>query len=265
MGIRTTQFTTVSGTWTMQVLEGTVINHQTRQWAATHVHGGGGGGYIGERGGYVSPTTVNSTTTEHKVTEFWLQDTSGTEHHIELKNNNLAVANGQTVKIGWLGGNGRFMVAHNKTAQQTWDMIFPTNWGHWGKQQGLLKYPLPYRLLTRWVPFVLALYVGLVWVPALELADQKMWATIGTFLQSPSLSGIRLLVWPDAFSIYATAANLLPLWKAHWFALILVISFWWCLFALIALPTGYLLYGAWWKRHHGRKLEQAVWSRFHAT
>lgn len=241
MDIRTTQFSTVSGTWSMSVLEGTVVNHNTRQWAITHVSGGGGGGYIGERGGYVSPTAISSSTTEHKITEFWIQDASGAEHHIELKNHNLAVTSGQIVKIAWLGESGPFMVAHNKTAERTWDMIFPTSWGHWGRQHGLLVYPLLYRLLTRLLPLLFALHIAMVWLPAITLDDQKMWTLIGAFSDTPSLSGFGHLLWPESLSTYATAGHLLPFWKQHWFAVLLVMLFWWCLFALIAVPTGYLI------------------------
>ena len=70
-----------------------------RIWTQTEVFGGGGGGYIGQYGGYLAPVSISSRSTTYR--EFWVVEPDGAEHHVLYDQGAFSVRNGQTVNLVW--------------------------------------------------------------------------------------------------------------------------------------------------------------------
>jgi len=148
----------------LNIARGEVIGQQ--KWGETEVHSSGGGGYVGQHGGFVAPPKITSTTSEKH--ELWIREDGGKETAIELSDANFPVREGQRVWVAW--GNstrskapGRYLFAYNCASGDSRNLL--QNWWPWLYGAGLIKTPFIYRLLTMWFPLFLGLLVGLVWFP----------------------------------------------------------------------------------------------------
>ena len=70
-----------------------------RIWTRTEIFGGGGGGYIGQYGGYLAPINIHSRSTTYR--EFWVVEPNGVEHHVLYDQNAFSVRDGQMVHLVW--------------------------------------------------------------------------------------------------------------------------------------------------------------------
>ncbi|MHB0972986.1 MAG: hypothetical protein ACYC0P_01915 [Thiobacillus sp.] len=148
----------------LNIARGEVIGQQ--KWSETEVHASGGGGYVGQHGGFVAPPKISSTTSEKH--EFWIREDGGKETAIELSDANFPVREGQRVWIAWGGSTrskakSRYLFAYNYASGDSRNLL--QNWWSWLYGAGLIKPPLLYRLLTTWFPLFLGLLVGFVWFP----------------------------------------------------------------------------------------------------
>ncbi len=84
----------------------------------TKVQGSGGGGY---GNGYTAPVRITSSTTVHD--QIFLLDREGKEHAFQLQDFNVACRDGNELSVIWAikkgGGNGPYIVVHNRTTSQT--------------------------------------------------------------------------------------------------------------------------------------------------
>lgn len=67
------------------------------KYSETHVSSSGGGGYVGQQGGYVSAPQVKSkVTTQH---EFWVRKEDGTEESIKFTDVDIPLREGQKITL----------------------------------------------------------------------------------------------------------------------------------------------------------------------
>ena len=87
----------------------------------THVHGGGGGGYLNNGTGYVAPTQVSSSTTVHDT--LFVVDLNGKEHSFQLADFDIAARPGHEVTVVQMvdpsTNRGRFVSVRNHSTGQT--------------------------------------------------------------------------------------------------------------------------------------------------
>lgn len=154
-----------NGRMWLSIARGEVVG-QTK-WSETEVRASGGGGFVSQQGGYVAPPVVSSTAIEKH--EFWIRDAAGKERAVKLTDRGFSVREGQKVWVAWgnnvkNGDSGPPLFAVNHASGETRDFI--GNWRTWLWSSGLLRAPFAYRLLTTWLPLLLALCTLLVWLPA---------------------------------------------------------------------------------------------------
>jgi len=147
----------------LNIARGEVVGQQ--KWSETEVHTSGGGGYV-QQGGYVRPPQVSSTS--HEKHEFWIREEGGKETAINFTDANFPVREGQKVWVAWGNnsrskGSGSYLFGHNYASGDSHDLL--RNWGTWLYGTGLLKTPAAYRFFTKWLPLIIGVIVGFVWLP----------------------------------------------------------------------------------------------------
>jgi len=74
---------------------GTVLDHKRN--SETYISGGGGGGYIGPRGGFISDSSVSSSVVN--TDDFWIQTEDGKETSFSFVNKGISLRAGQRVTL----------------------------------------------------------------------------------------------------------------------------------------------------------------------
>lgn len=148
----------------LNIARGDVVGQQ--KWSETKIHASGGGGYVSQQGGYVRPPQVSSTS--HEKHEFWIREEDGKEIAIKFTDANFPVREGQKVWIAWGNNsrnndNGSYLFGYNSASGDSFDLL--KKWGPWLYGNGLLKTPSTYRLFTTWLPLIIGIAIGFVWLP----------------------------------------------------------------------------------------------------
>lgn len=109
-------------------ISGTVVSSSTR--SETHVSSSGGGGYVGQSGGYVSAARIHSNV--KTIQEFWVRTADGVEHSLRFTNMGIALREGQEISLlvaerGTDSKNGWYVeiVNHNAKTRTTITPIYP--------------------------------------------------------------------------------------------------------------------------------------------
>ena len=89
------------------------------RWSDTHVSSSGGGGYVGQSGGYVSPPVVRSSVKQRL--EVFVKDENGKEQSFDLSEPvDVSFREGSNLQIIWgslRGGPGEFLYVENLDTQ----------------------------------------------------------------------------------------------------------------------------------------------------
>ncbi len=178
---------TRNGAAYFDAIEGEVINQSQQRWSETHVYSTGGGG---QHGGYISAPTIHSNTSTHHLNEFWIREDDGIEHCFQFQNCDFAVAAGQRVRLACTAGktkpSGEPIYAYNFNSKIAYDFL-EGRWLRWAKSNGLIRYPLVYRLIVRWIPFILfallAFFAPNLAVPE-KSVQQHIKGVVGASLQN---------------------------------------------------------------------------------
>lgn len=110
------------------ILTGEVMSSD--KYSETHVHGGGGGGYVttgalGHVHGSTSPVRISSTV--DRTHEFWLRAGDGTEHAVRLAHHDIPLRAGQKVSLISFrsagASNGWYSALVNHSAGRHWHLF----------------------------------------------------------------------------------------------------------------------------------------------
>jgi hypothetical protein len=88
-------FTYRGKTLDFRSITGTVLDTSTR--SETHISGGGGGGYIGPKGGHIDDISIRSHNTT--LQEFWIKTEDGMEKSVNISGTSIPLRAGQRITL----------------------------------------------------------------------------------------------------------------------------------------------------------------------
>lgn len=263
------------GTASLHIVEGEVLHRQdeTRTEVTTHTQSSGGrershnpvyDGYIQVfgrdpsiprghpiYGTYVEPVTTTTRTTvkQRRQHRLWVAERDGTRHELLLKEHqcDFAAAVGHRLRLvtgGASGGAERTPLwARNLTLGQAIAFEEGDLWG-WSTMHGLARYPLLYRMVFRWAPWLLAAYVLFYWTPVTEwwhrVHAKVQLHSLADFVQL-NLAGLKQ--WSPWLVYQTYAARGFEGWFIFGFGLLCGLLLW-----VVCEMVGYLAIGWWWRR-----------------
>lgn len=153
-----TSYTLSSGqSFLFSIIEAEVVNNERSE--SVSIHSSGGGGYVGQYGGYVQAPTIHSTTTSNQ--RIWLRLQNGSEHHLDLENADLPTRTGHQLRLQYVsqdgGENTRLTAVHNITTSRYLDYTeraFPLM----DTSRGWKTTPIA--VLLMWIGLLSACYFG---------------------------------------------------------------------------------------------------------
>jgi len=149
------------GTMWLRVSCGEVVSQQ--KWSETRVSSHGGS--LSADGRHVSAPSISSVVTEKH--EFWIREADGKEVAIEFSDGSFQAREGHKIWVAWGGKKGResgsYLFANNFVTGKITEV--KDEWMTWLYKVGLIKKPLLYSILTKWVSILFGIIVGVVFPP----------------------------------------------------------------------------------------------------
>lgn len=233
----------------LHIIDGQVLYRQDSSSFNVRTETTGGGGYVHPTyGGYVSAPKTVTTVSQSSASRIWIEESDGTRHQVSLigPQCRFPAAAGHRVRLVKGGAAGKteptVMWLRNNTVGEAINFESDDLWS-WARSHRLVRYPLLYRVLFSWSPFLVAAYLMLYWAPLTEfwqrLRLRPRTRSVGDFLQG-NLEGLSQ--WSPSIVWDAYASQDAGFWVGFVIAgigLLLV----WQVFELV----GYLTIGWWWR------------------
>lgn len=245
-----TEFSAPIGKACFIQFEGVVTYYNTQRWSSSKTSATGGGGYIHPTyGGYISSPQVTTTIQHHERTDFWVKSDDGQEQRFTIGADILPAAVGHHVRFVY-GGSAKqkeqasiLFGKNNTSGHHAW--FEKDDLWRWAREKNLIRYPLIYRILLRWIPFLILAYILFVWAPLTELMQKEQPTSPESF------SFERFIALNQQWLGRWTPQLAFTTWYDHtdggfWLGLIVfgigLLAFWGFMEYI-----GYLFFGRWWR------------------